>query len=57
MTKTQTYFAVEFSPIKPTTNFNRAADAAAAEADKRQAPVALYENGKRILITYPATKL
>jgi hypothetical protein len=54
MTKTKTYFAVEFAPIKPTTNFDRAALAAEKEADKRQSPVSLYEDGKVALIFYPA---
>ena len=49
-----TYFAVEYSPIRPTTDFDRAAAAAGAEADRRQAPVSIYENGREILITWPA---
>lgn len=52
----RTYYAVEFSPIKPTTSFARADAAAAREADKRQSPVSLYENGRRILIVHPAVR-
>jgi hypothetical protein len=48
------YYAVEFGPIKPTTNFDRAVKAASAEADKRQAPVTLYQDGRTELIVYPA---
>jgi hypothetical protein len=53
----KTYYAVEFGPIEPTTNFNRAVAAAGREADKRKAAVTLYENGREALIFHPAQQV
>lgn len=52
----QTYFAVEFGPIRPTRSFARAIVAADREADRRQSPVWLYENGREALRVFPANR-
>lgn len=57
MTTHKPFFAVEFSPIKPTTNYLRAQVAAEKEADKRQSPVRIYEDGSMHMMVYPAARL
>jgi len=53
---TATYFAVEFGSMKPTTSFAKAQAKAEAEADRRQAPVRIYENGSTCMIVHPAVR-